>query len=74
MAIISGTFFTPDYPEFLRVIAEVPPLTHYAAHPRRDGPRPTRLVGQRRDRRGGRLGPDRLAAAIRGFRWQPVEA
>ena len=30
MAIISGTFFTPkDYPEFLRVIAEILPLTHF---------------------------------------------
>ena len=30
VAIISGTFFTPNsYPHFLRVIAEVTPLTHY---------------------------------------------
>jgi ABC-2 type transport system permease protein len=30
MAIISGTFFTPKtYPEFLRVIADTLPLTHY---------------------------------------------
>src|SRR6476659_918841 len=30
MAIIAGTFFSPQsYPHFLRVIAEVLPLTHY---------------------------------------------
>ena len=30
MAIISGTFFSPErLPEFLRVIAEILPLTHY---------------------------------------------
>ena len=30
MAIISGTFFTPkSYPEFLRVIADILPLTYY---------------------------------------------
>ena len=30
MAIISGTFFSPkSYPEFLRIIADVLPLTHY---------------------------------------------
>jgi len=76
MAIISGTFFTPNsYPQFLRVIAEVTPLTHY-----------TRLT---RDVmiRGQHLWPDwrqilvvgiwgviGLAAAMRAFRWQPVES
>ena len=76
MAIISGTFFTPNsYPQFLRVIAEVTPLTHY-----------TRLT---RDvmLRGEHLWPDwrqilvigiwgaiGLFAAMRAFRWEPVEA
>ena len=76
MAIISGTFFTPNsYPRFLRVIAEVTPLTHY-----------TRLT---RDvmLRGEHLWPDwrqilvigiwgaiGLFAAMRAFRWEPVEA
>ena len=75
MAIISGTFFTPkDYPEFLRVIAEVLPLTYFTAL--------TRDVMVHGDHVWSHLGAVAvigvwgaigLAAAIRGFRWQPVE-
>jgi len=75
MAIISGTFFTPkDYPQFLRVIAEVLPLTYYTAL--------TRDVMVRGEQITSHLGAVAvvavwgaigLAAAIRGFRWQPVE-
>jgi ABC-2 type transport system permease protein len=75
MAIISGTFFTPkDYPEFLRVIAEILPLTHYTQL--------TRDVMVRNQHLWTDLGAIAvvgvwgligLAAAVRGFRWQPVE-
>ena len=75
MAIISGTFFTPkDYPAFLRVIAEVLPLTHYTQL--------TRDVMVRNQHLWTDLGAIAvvgvwgligLVAAIRGFRWQPVE-
>jgi ABC-2 type transport system permease protein len=75
MAIISGTFFTPkDYPEFLRVIAEVLPLTYFTALTRDvmvhgdhvwSHPGAVAVIGV-----WGAIG---LAAAIRGFRWQPVE-
>jgi ABC-2 type transport system permease protein len=73
MAIVSGTFFTPKaYPAFLRAIADVLPLTYYT--------RLTRDVMVRNQHiwqdKGavavvalwGAIG---LAAAIRGFRWQP---
>jgi ABC-2 type transport system permease protein len=75
MAIISGTFFTPkEYPAFLRAIADVLPLTYFTKLMRnvmvRDhhlwseaGPVGVVLIW-------GALG---LAAAIRGFRWQPRE-
>ena len=75
MAIISGTFFTPkEYPGFLRAVADVLPLTYFTALTRdvmvRDhhvwqdlGSVAVVLVW-------GTLG---LAAAIRGFRWQPRE-
>jgi ABC-2 type transport system permease protein len=76
MAIISGTFFTPkDYPEFLRVIAEVLPLTHYTQLTR-----DVMVRGQHVWSDSGAIavvavwGLIGLAAAIRGFRWQPVEA
>jgi ABC-2 type transport system permease protein len=75
MALISGTFFTPEnYPGFLRAIADVLPLTYF-----------TRLTREVMvlDRHiwsdlaavavlviWGLIG---LAAAIRGFRWQPRE-
>ena len=71
-----GTFFTPkDYPEFLRVIAEVLPLTHYTALTR-----DVMVHGEHIWSHLGavavvaRLGRDRpRRRAIRGFRWQPVE-
>ena len=76
MAIISGTFFTPKtYPEFLRVIADVLPLTHFTQLTR-----DVMLHGHHLWSEGwplgivvlwGALG---LAGAVYGFRWQPVEA
>jgi ABC-2 type transport system permease protein len=76
MAIISGTFFTPKtYPEFLKVIADVLPLTHYT--------KLTRDVMLRNDHfwhDGGAIavvlvwGVIGVVGAIRGFRWQPREA
>ena len=75
MAIISGTFFTPkDYPQFLRVIAEVLPLTYYTALTR-----DVMVRGQEITSHLGAVavvavwGAIGLVAAIRGFRWQPVE-
>jgi ABC-2 type transport system permease protein len=75
MAIIAGTFFTPkSYPEFLRVIALVLPLTHFTQltrdvmlfhHHIWSDLGAIAVVGV-----WGAIG---LAAAIRGFRWQPVE-
>ena len=76
VAIISGTFFTPkSYPEFLRVIALILPLTHY-----------TELV-RNVMLRGEHIWSDTTAVtvvlawglvgligALRGFRWQPVES
>jgi ABC-2 type transport system permease protein len=76
MAIISGTFFTPKtYPGFLKAIADVLPLTHYTkltrdvmihhVHVWHD----TGAIGV--VALWGAIG---LVAAVRGFRWQPVEA
>jgi len=75
MAIISGTFFTPkDYPSFLRVIADVLPLTYFT--------RLTRDVMVRHHHIWSETGSIAvvvawgavgLLAAIRGFRWQPRE-
>ena len=76
MAIISGTFFTPrTYPGFLKVIADVLPLTHYT--------KLTRDV-MLHDKH---FWADRTAisvvvawgvvgavGAVRGFRWQPRES
>ncbi len=76
MAIISGTFFTPkDYPGFLRVIADILPLTHYTKLTR-----DVMLHNEHFWRDGGEIGivalwgAIGLAAAIRRFRWQPREA
>jgi ABC-2 type transport system permease protein len=76
MAIISGTFFTPkDYPTFLRVIADVLPLTYFT--------RATRDVMVRHHHLWSETGALAvvcvwglvgLVGAIRGFRWQPREA
>ncbi|HEX3806739.1 MAG TPA: ABC transporter permease [Gaiellaceae bacterium] len=75
MAIISGTFFSPEkYPGFLRAIADVLPLTYFT--------KLTRDIMVRHDHvwsQGGSIaivlvwGAIGLAAAIRGFRWQPRE-
>jgi ABC-2 type transport system permease protein len=76
MAIISGTFFTPKtYPEFLRVIADVLPLTHFT-----ELTRDVMLRGQHVWSDGWAIavvaawGAIGLAGAVYGFRWQPVEA
>jgi ABC-2 type transport system permease protein len=73
MAIISGTFFTPKaYPQFLRVIADVLPLTYFTELTRdvmvhhhhlwsEKGPLAVVLF----------LGAVGLVGAVRGFRWQP---
>jgi ABC-2 type transport system permease protein len=76
MAIISGTFFSPqDYPGFLKAIADVLPLTYFT--------RVTRdvIVGHHHLWSDlGALavvvgwGAVGLAAAIRRFSWQPREA
>jgi ABC-2 type transport system permease protein len=76
VAIISGTFFTPkSYPEFLRVIALILPLTHYTElvrnvmlhgeHIWSDTTAVTVVLAW------GLVG---LVGALRGFRWQPVES
>jgi ABC-2 type transport system permease protein len=76
MAIIAGTFFSPEsYPRFLRVIADVLPLTHYTQLTR-----DVMVRGHHVWSDAGAIavvalwGSIGLAAAIRGFRWQPVEA
>src|SRR5579871_6730279 len=76
MAIISGTFFTPKtYPEFLRVIADVLPLTHFTQLTR-----DVMLRGNHFWSEGWPLGIVALwgvvglVGAVYGFRWQPVEA
>jgi ABC-2 type transport system permease protein len=75
MAIIAGTFFSPEsYPRFLRVIADVLPLTHYTQLTR-----DVMVRGHHVWSDTGAIavvavwGAIGLAAAIRGFRWQPVE-
>jgi ABC-2 type transport system permease protein len=75
MAIIAGTFFTPkSYPGFLRVTASVLPLTHYTQLTR-----DVMVHGHHLWSDAGAIavvavwGVIGLAAAIRGFRWQPVE-
>jgi ABC-2 type transport system permease protein len=76
VAIISGTFFTPEaYPGFLHAIAVILPLTHFTELTRNV------MVGHDHlwDNAGavavvavwGAIG---LVAALRGFRWQPQEA
>ena len=75
MAIISGTFFSPNaYPAFLRVIAEILPLTHYTELTRMSWSRNEHIWS---NAGGSRAGPRRgaigLVGALRGFRWQPQE-
>ncbi len=76
MAIISGTFFSPNkYPGFLKAIADVLPLTYFT--------RLTRDVMVRHHHLWSETtavavvlawGVIGLVAAIRGFRWQPRES
>jgi ABC-2 type transport system permease protein len=76
MAIISGTFFSPKkYPEFLRVIADVLPLTHYTQLTR-----DVMLHDKHLWSEGTAIGivllwgAVGLVGAVRGFRWQPRES
>jgi ABC-2 type transport system permease protein len=76
MAIISGTFFTPKgYPTFLKVIADILPLTHYTKLTR-----DVMIHNQHFWADRGAIGVVALwgaiglAGAVRGFRWQPREA
>lgn len=75
MAIISGTFFSPNhYPAFLKAIADLLPLTYFTKltrdvmvlhhHLWSEGPSIAVVL------LWGAVG---IAAAIRGFRWQPRE-
>ena len=75
MAIISGTFFSPhSYPAFLRAIADVLPLTYFTKLARH-----VMLDGQTLWSQPGSVaavaawGVAGVAAAARGFRWQPRE-
>ena len=76
MAIISGTFFSPQhYPGFLKAIADVLPLTYFTKLTRDVMVRHHHLWSE-----GGSLavvaiwGLIGVVAAIRGFRWQPRES
>jgi ABC-2 type transport system permease protein len=76
MAVISGTFFSPrSYPEFLRVLAEILPLTHFTELTRNVMLHDQHIWSNLGDVAvvvaWGAVG---LFGAIRGFRWQPVEA
>jgi ABC-2 type transport system permease protein len=75
MAIISGTFFSPEkYPGFLRAIADVLPLTYFTKLTRNVMVHHHHVWSD-----AGSLGVITLwgaigaVAAIRGFRWQPRE-
>jgi ABC-2 type transport system permease protein len=75
MAIISGTFFSPQhYPVFLKAIADVLPLTYFTKLTRN-----VMVHGDHLWSEGGALavvagwGVIGLLAAIRTFRWQPRE-
>jgi ABC-2 type transport system permease protein len=75
MAIISGTFFTPkEYPGFLRAIADVLPLTYFTKLTRDVMVRHHHIWSETGSIAVVLLwGAVGLAAAIRGFRWQPRE-
>jgi ABC-2 type transport system permease protein len=75
MAIISGTFFSPQhYPGFLKAIADVLPLTYFTKLTRDVMVRHHHIWSE-----SGSIGVVVLwgaigiVAAIRGFRWQPRE-
>jgi ABC-2 type transport system permease protein len=76
MAIISGTFFSPaKYPDFLKAIADVLPLTYFTELTREVMVRHHHLWAS-----PGAIavvllwGIVGLVGAIRGFRWQPRES
>lgn len=76
MAIISGTFFSPkSYPVFLKVLADILPLTHYTQLTRNVMVRNEGLWSNK-----GAIGivllwgAIGLVGAIKGFRWQPQES
>jgi ABC-2 type transport system permease protein len=76
MAIISGTFFSPEsYPAFLEAIANVLPLTHFT-----ELARDVIVDNEHFWADGGAIGVVLLwgvvglVAALRGFRWQPRES
>jgi ABC-2 type transport system permease protein len=76
MAIISGTFFSPDrYPQFLRAIADVLPLTYFTRLTR-----DVMVLHHHLWSDSGSLavvllwGAIGVVGAVRGFRWQPREA
>jgi ABC-2 type transport system permease protein len=75
MSIVSGTFFsTRNYPGFLKAVADVLPLTHFTALTRH-----IMLDGRPIWTQAGHVGVVALwgavglAAAIKGFRWEPRE-
>ena len=76
MAIISGTFFSPNkYPSFLKAIADVLPLTYFTKLTRDVMVRHHHIWSEK-----GSIavvliwGVIGLVAALRGFRWQPRES
>ena len=76
MAIISGTFFSPNkYPSFLKAIADVLPLTYFTKLTRDVMVRHHHIWSEQ-----GSIavvliwGVIGLVAALRGFRWQPRES
>ncbi len=75
MAIISGTFFTPkEYPGFLQAIANVLPLTYFTKLTRNVMVLHHHVWSDTTSLAVVLLwGVIGLAAALRGFRWQPRE-
>jgi ABC-2 type transport system permease protein len=76
MAIISGTFFSPNkYPSFLKAIADVLPLTYFTKLTRDVMVRHHHIWSEK-----GSIavvliwGVIGLVAALRGFRWQPRDS
>ena len=76
MAIISGTFFSPNkYPGFLKAIADVLPLTYFTKLTRDVMVRHHHVWAEKASIGVVILwGVIGLVAAIRAFRWQPREA
>jgi len=76
MAIISGTFFSPNhYPGFLKAVASVLPLTYFTQLTRGVMVRHHHVWVEKSAIAAVLIwGVIGLIAAIRGFRWQPREA